>query len=428
MKLLSIVFLTICFSVVVQANTLNVPSQYPTIQQALDAAGPGDSVLVAEGTYNENIVWPQTNDLHLLGDPANVARPIIDGSSAGRVIDIESDGSTLFNAEISGFEITNGFLDVPAHTGQTGAGISVNNAALQLSRCVIHGNTITSTFAIQNNGGGAGLSIVSTPAGYANRIEGCDFSANSVSKVTTGEGPAIYLDGAPTGIKKTVIRNNSISVAEVALGMIYDFSSDLSLTAVKIQNNRAETTQSLLPGFAAIKGTAVFGFLSNLDVVDCQIASNVSTPQNPTLVLLGAGVYFFGEGNRLNIASSTIAFNRRTDGAPTSGTAVFFSSDTAHGATVVNSICWNPGDGVEVDNFSRQATIDFSDIRGGNAGNSVINADPLFVSQTDLHLQPASPCINAGDNQFGPARDIEGNKRPLPAGTNVDLGCYEIDQ
>jgi hypothetical protein len=107
---------------------------------------------------------------------------------------------------------------------------------------------------------------------------------------------------------------------------------------------------------------------------------------------------------------------------------VFFSSDTAHGATVVNAICWNPGDGVEVDSFSRQATIDFSDIRGGNAGNSVINADPLFVSQTDLHLQPASPCINAGDNQFGPARDIEGNKRPLPAGTNVDLGCYEIDQ
>ncbi len=168
--------------------------------------------------------------------------------------------------------------------------------------------------------------------------------------------------------------------------MIYDFASDLSLTAVKIENNKAETTQSLLPGFAAIKGTAVFSFLSNLDLVDCKIAGNLSTPQNPTLGLLGT-VYFYGEGTDLRVSSSSIAYNKRTDGATTSGTALFFSSATPRTAVVVNSICWNPGDGVEIDNFSKPAAVEFSDIRGGNRGNSVIDSDPLFVSESDLHLQ-----------------------------------------
>ena len=372
-------------------------------------------------------MWPQTNGLHLLGDPANSKRPIIDGGSAGRVIDIEPDGSTAFCVEISGFEITHGFLDVPAHTGETGAGIFVGNASLRLSSSVIRSNTVTSTFAIQNNGGGAGLSIVATPVGYVNRIEGCSFSSNRVSKVTNGDGPAIHLDRAPTLIKTTEIRNNSISVSEVALGMIYDYASDLSLTAVKIEKNKAETTQSLPAGFAAIKGTAVFSYLSTVDLVDSKIAGNLSTPQNSTLGLLGT-VYFYGEGTGLKISSSSIANNKRTDGASTSGTALFFSSATRRTAVVVNSICWNPGDGVEIDSFAKPATVEFSDIRGGHPGNSVIDSDPLFVSEGDLRLQTGSPCIDAGDNRFAPARDIDGNRRPLPAGTNSDLGCYESDE
>ena len=87
----TILFVTWCCAA--DANTLHVPADFATIQGALDAAGPGDSIFVAEGTYTENIVWPQTSDLHLLSDPANQSPPTIDGASAGRVVDIEADGS-----------------------------------------------------------------------------------------------------------------------------------------------------------------------------------------------------------------------------------------------------------------------------------------------------------------------------------------------
>jgi len=427
MKLLSFTILT-ALSAAVNANTLYVPAQYATIQEGLNAAAPGDSVLVTAGTYTENIIWPQTNDLHLLKDPLSGSKPIIDGASTGRVIDIETDGSTAFTAEISGFVITRGFIDVPAHDGETGAGILVSNGALQISNCIIHDNQVTSTFAIQNNGGGAGLSIVSTPAGYLNTIEGCQFVSNSVNSVSSGEGPAIYLDGAPSLIKNTEIRNNEISVQEVALGMIYDYASDIVLDAVKIENNRAVTTVSLLPGFAAIKGTGVFSYLSNVKIVSSKVAGNLSTPQNNTLTLLGAALYFYGEGTTLAVVSSSIGFNLRTDGAATAGTALFFSSMTPRTASVMNSILWNPGDGDEIDNFSKPAAVAFSDVRNGYRGSTNLGVDPLFVSENDLHLQSASLCINAGDNRFAPARDIDGNARPLPAGTNTDLGCYEIDQ
>ena len=50
----------------VEATTLNVPEDYLSIQIALNAAEPGDTVLVQPGTYIENIIWPEIDGIKLI--------------------------------------------------------------------------------------------------------------------------------------------------------------------------------------------------------------------------------------------------------------------------------------------------------------------------------------------------------------------------
>ena len=55
-RILSIVTLVISMVVSVSATTINIPADYPTIQEGFDASIDGDTVLVAPGIYYENLI------------------------------------------------------------------------------------------------------------------------------------------------------------------------------------------------------------------------------------------------------------------------------------------------------------------------------------------------------------------------------------
>ena len=84
----------LCFSA-----TIHVPGDYTTIQGAIDAAVNGDTVLVAPGTYVENVTMKDGVDL--IGSGATVT--IIDGSGIGNTV--YTSGVT---ALIKGFSLING--------------------------------------------------------------------------------------------------------------------------------------------------------------------------------------------------------------------------------------------------------------------------------------------------------------------------------
>jgi parallel beta-helix repeat protein len=86
----------------VKANpdTIRVPQDYPTIQEAINQANPGDTIQVSSGTYHENIFINKT--LTLIGEDKN--NTIIIGPGCGSTV-IQANLTTV---NISGFTIQNG--------------------------------------------------------------------------------------------------------------------------------------------------------------------------------------------------------------------------------------------------------------------------------------------------------------------------------
>jgi len=88
------------FNVVLVASEkriFEVPREYRTIQEAIDAASPGDTVHVSNGTYIEHLTITK-NNLKLMGEDPN--NTIIDGNQTGTVVKVLAD-----NVAITGFTI-----------------------------------------------------------------------------------------------------------------------------------------------------------------------------------------------------------------------------------------------------------------------------------------------------------------------------------
>ena len=79
-------------------DTIIVPDDYPTIQEAIDHANDEDRIEVRAGTYYENVVVDKS--INLMGEDKNTT--FIDGSGSGSVVHISADG-----VSVSGFTIRN---------------------------------------------------------------------------------------------------------------------------------------------------------------------------------------------------------------------------------------------------------------------------------------------------------------------------------
>ena len=118
MKKLLLIALVGC----VYGTIINVPEDYNTIQEGINAAVEGDTVLVAQGVYYENIVWAATNRIKLIGSGEDDC--FIDGNQQASVIRFEDalGGIIDTNTLITGFTIQDG------SAGQGGVCISENPA------------------------------------------------------------------------------------------------------------------------------------------------------------------------------------------------------------------------------------------------------------------------------------------------------------
>jgi hypothetical protein len=134
----TIMILIVILPCLVLAATLTVKQDgtgdYTVIQTAIDAANPGDTVLVHPGRYYENITL-QTSDITLMslegttGDPAFIDSTVIDGNRTDRCIEITQEGIV-----VRGFSLTRGA------TNTSGGGILISVNETTVYNCKIFDN------------------------------------------------------------------------------------------------------------------------------------------------------------------------------------------------------------------------------------------------------------------------------------------------
>lgn len=429
----------------------NVPSSYTSIQMALDSCIAGDTVLVTSGIYYENILWPSTNGLKLIGSSGRDSTFIV-SDTLGRVILINGGGNIIdTSTEINGFTISNRLNNIGVNHG---GGLVIFNGSIKLSNLTVafnylsglinsswtsidgagllflNSNSIISNCKINNNvidsadrGGGAG---VYQYLGYL-EINNSELNFNYLNATSSCYGSGLNLIDANANIIDTEIKGNYGNSVSWCHGIgIYAWSSggnNLSLNRVKIDSNHSGNNSTWNHGVGA------YFYNVKCDFTNVLVANNSMGTGNTQSY--GGGVYYsaydtlFSTFNHVTIANNVKVGNGKIDGR-----GVYLERGRL---SIQNSILYNPGLGVDLFNSTSLSpatnlTVQYSNIRGGYQGVGNINSNPNFIDSTNFRLSNNSACVNSGTLLNGVSDDLENNSRPLPLNSLPDMGCYEINQ
>lgn len=409
-----------CFS-----QTIHVPADFTTIQEAVDHAANNDTILVSPGTYYEHIVI-DSKDLVIAslflttGDEDYISQTIIDGSNEERVILYSNVGEPSL---LSGFTIQHGKIDGNL---QWGAGIAVNwSDNIILSDLIVISNTSEEM--------GGGIAFYGSTGDIINTFVSLNKATGNPNNYLNGLGGGIMLWGATVNCFNCDIVNNE---ADLGAG-VYELSSSNSYIGC-----------SFIGNISTSPGGGVCTFNGNVNYEKCNFnnnigdgaiyASNASVTVN-TCLLTNNDIAIFGSDSiELIITNSTITDNN----CILNPIWVHFQSNIY----IINSILWNNCNYEiwlqQYNNLHISNSIIKNGINGvdtSSIGNNVfwyeniLSANPNFIDSTNYHLSDNSPCIGTGIDSiemngiwiYSSNFDFEGSPRPLPSGSYPDLGAFE---
>lgn len=248
------------------AQTIHVPQDFGTIQAAINASSPGDSIHIAPGTYLENLVIPHEltfySDFLDSQDLNDIETTILDGDSSGAVIlaqqplgtRLEFIGLTVQNGTGHPYPITD-FQDTLFLN--FGGGLHVIGVPeLVLDHMIIRQNELLSD---HNSGGG----LFAEQCGV--EVRDCVIEENLVQGGSFfGEGGGMCFYDCDIEIYHSLIQNN-VGLPGYAEGAgIYAVNSNIFLGSVDILNNSG-------PNAAAFNFSA-----STAEMTNCNVIGNVA--------------------------------------------------------------------------------------------------------------------------------------------------------
>lgn len=334
-------------------HTIYVPDNYSSIQDAIESSNNGDTIIVKEGTYLENINLSGKNivisSLFLLTNDTNyINTTIIDGNNNGSVITIinDEDESTVIN----GLSITNGnsesgggiLIDnkskpniynckIYNNTAKGGGGIAIGGRSRpQVKNCEIHSNQAIGKPGEGTSGGGA----VKSGNYSSSKLINCKIYNNT--SVCSGGGIKIY---ALITIERCVIYNNQA----------YDGGG---ISAWR--GNYAKVINSTLYNNQAIEGPEIFIYDGNLIAIN-SIIYNDSINFKPSIIFVKPSCCTLWSNNRLLIDYSLVFGGINS------------INKVGEGAILIYTV-------------------------------NNIETDPFFIDRNNynFHLQDSSPCIDNG--------------------------------
>ena len=387
-------------SICAPAATINVPADQPSIQSGINAAVNGDTVLVAAGTYKENI--------NFMGKAITVASSggpkvtIIDGGNLGPVVTFAM-GEGL-KSIVTGFTLQNGNSGFA--TQYEGGGVYIGFTSPTVKNNIIEHNTAGS-------GGGIGV-YFGSPV----------LQNNQILRNTAAIGGGINFGGA----SDVTVVNNTISsntASEFGGGISIDAAGTALVQNNKIIGNNGATqggglwvvneadevfVQNLIVGNTASQGGGVYlsvpASVTGMLWVNNTIANNNSGS--------GSGIWVGGFDDNDTFWNNVVVGQ--------SGQTAFLC-DTTY-STTPPVIQYTDAYAKNGNGFQGSCGSDV-----GQSGN--ISADPLFVSNANFQLQSSSPAIDAGSNSAPdlPKKDLAGHKRIVDGNGDgsaiIDMGAYE---